>query len=119
MPDLIGNDLIFGVLLHKSDFLRLLALAEFIEKAAVKKYLAAPAPMRRKNGLQLPEQRTFPTPGGTAEDKELPRPDRQRKAGERIFFLLRVGKAQISDRKYLHSLSSFLSRITGVRTSIR
>ena len=75
--------------------------------------------MRRENGFELPQQRTFAAPGGAAENKKLTGLDGQRKIGNCLFFLFRIRKIQMVDCKDFHCLSSFRSRITGVRTSAR
>ena len=75
--------------------------------------------MRRENGFELPQQRTFTAPGGAAEHQKLPRTDGQREVGNCVLFLFGICEGQISDRKDFHCLSSFRSRITGVSTSAR
>ena len=119
MPDLIRDDLIFGTLLHEADLFGLFALVKGIQISSLKQNLAASAPVRRKDGFQLPQKRTFAASGGTAKHQKLARLDGQRQIGNCVFRLFRVSKIQAFDCKDFHCLSSFRSRITGVRTSAR
>ena len=75
--------------------------------------------MRRENGFELPQQRTFTASGGTAEHQKFARLNRQREIGNRVLFLFGIRKIQMFDCKEFHSLSSLRSRITGVSTSAR
>ena len=119
MPDLVGRDLVFRTLLHKADFFRLFALVKIVKISALKEDFAVSASMRRENGFELPQQRTFAAPGRAAEHQKLARSDRQCEVRDCLFFLLRVCKTQMVDCKEFHCLSSFRSRITGVSTSAR
>ena len=119
VPDLVGRDLVFRTLLHKADFFRLFALVKIVKISALKEDFAASASMRRENSFELPQQRTFAASGGAAEHQKLSRSDGQRQVGNRVLFLFRICKTQMVDCKDFHCLSSFRSRITGVRTSAR
>ena len=119
VPDLVGRDLIFRTLLHKADLLGLFALGQFIELLPIEQNFTGTSAMWREDGFELPQQRTFAAPGGAAEHQKLPRSDRQCEVGNRVLFLFRIRKIQVSDCKDFHCLSSFRSRITGVRTSAR
>ena len=75
--------------------------------------------MRRENGFELPQQRTFTASGGAAKHQKLARLDGQCKVKDCIFLLFWIRKIQMFDCKEFHSLSSLRSRITGVSTSAR
>ena len=119
VPDLVGRDLILRTLLHKAYFFCLFALVKGIKISALKQNFSRTSAVRRENGFELPQQRTFAAPGGAAEHQKLPRSDRQCEVRDCLFFLLRVCKTQMVDCKEFHCLSSFRSRITGVSTSAR
>ena len=119
MPDLVCNDLIFRALPNNAYFFCLFALVKGIKISAIEQDLAASAAMRREDGFELPEQRTFAAPGGAAEHQKLSRSDGQCEVRDCLFFLFRVCKTQMVDCKDFHCLSSFRSRITGVSTSAR
>ena len=119
MPDLICDDLILRALLHKADFFCLFALGQFVETLSVKQNFSGTSAMRREDSFELPEQRWFSAPGGAAERQKLTWLEGQRKVRDRLFFLFRVRKIQVSDCKDFHCLSSLRSRITGVNTSAR
>ena len=57
VPDLVGDDLVFGALLHKADFFSLFALGQFVEILSVKQNFSGTSAMRREDGFELPEQR--------------------------------------------------------------
>ena len=90
VPDLVGRDLILRTLLHKAYFFCLFALVKGIKISAVEQDLAASAAMRRENGFELPQQRTFTASGGAAEHQKLSRTDGQREVGNRVLFLFRI-----------------------------
>ena len=92
VPDLIRDDLILRALLHKPDLLSLFALGQLVELLSVEQDFAASASVRREDGFELPEQRTFTAPGRTAEDQELARLDRQCEVGNCLFFLFGICK---------------------------
>ena len=119
VPDLVGRDLVLRTLLHKADFFRLFALVKIVKISALKEDFAASASMRRENGFELPQQRTFTASGGAAEHQKLAWLDGQRQVGDCVLFLFRICKIQVSDCKDFHCLSSLRSRITGVSTSAR
>ena len=119
MPDLIRDDLVFGALLHEADFFCLFALVKRIEISSLKQNFSGTSAVRGKNGFELPQQRRFAASGGATEDQKLARLDGQREVGDCVFRLFGVRKIQVSDCKDFHCLSSFRSRITGVRTSAR
>ena len=119
MPDLVCNDLIFRALPNNAYFFCLFALVKGIKISALKQNFSGTSAVWRENGFELPQQRTFAAPGGAAEHQKLPRSDRQCEVGNRVLFLFRIRKIQVSDCKDFHCLSSFRSRITGVRTSAR
>ena len=119
VPDLVGYDLVFRTLLDKPDFLCLFALRYLVQGSALKQNLAAPAPVRGKHRLQLPQKRRFSAAGRAAEYQKFPGMDRQREIGNGLLFLLRVCKIQVVEREEFHCLSSFRSRMTGVSTSAR
>ena len=119
MPDLIRDDLILRALLHKADSFSLFALVKGIQISALEQNLTASASMRRENSFELPQKRTFSASGRTAKHQKLARLDGQRQVGDCVLFLFRICKIQVSDCKDFHCLSSFRSRITGVRTSAR
>ena len=119
MPDLVCNDLIFRALPNNAYFFCLFALVKGIKISAIEQDLAASAAMRRENGFELPQKRTFAAARGTAKHQKLAWLDGQRQVRECVLLLLRICEGQISDRKDFHCLSSFRSRITGVRTSAR
>ena len=51
MPNLIGDDLIVGILHHITDFTGLVPLAYFIQRHTVKEDLTIFLTVRSKNGL--------------------------------------------------------------------
>ena len=57
VPDLVGDDLVFGALLDKADFFSLFALGQFVEILSVKQNFSGTSAMRREDGFELPEQR--------------------------------------------------------------
>ena len=119
VPDLVGDDLVFGALLHKADLLGLFALVKGIKISALKQNFSGTSAVRGENGFHLPQKRTFAASGGAAEHQKLSRSDGQRQVGNRVLFLFRICKTQMVDCKDFHCLSSFRSRITGVSTSAR
>ena len=119
MPDLIRDDLVFGALLHEANLFCLFALVKGIQISSLKQNLAASAPVRRKDGFELPQQRRFAAARGAAKHQKLARLDGQRQIGNCVFRLFRVSKIQAFDCKDFHCLSSFRSSITGVNTSAR
>ena len=119
VPDLVGDDLVFGALLDKADFFSLFALGQFVEILSVKQNFSGTSAMRGEDGFELPQKCRSPAAGGAAEDQKLAGLDGQRQVRECVLLLLRICEGQISDRKDFHCLSSFRSRITGVRTSAR
>ena len=92
MPDLIRDDLILRALLHKAYSFSLFALGQFIELFFVEQDFTVSASMRRENGFELPEQRTFAAPGGAAEHQKLARLDGQCKVRDCIFLLFGICK---------------------------
>ncbi len=119
MPDLIRHDLIFRALPNNAYFFCLFALVKLVELSVFKQNFTASAPMRRKNGFQLPQKRRFAAARRTAEDQKLARLDGQRKVGNCLLFLFGVSEIQAFDCIDCHCRASFLLIITGVRTSAR
>ena len=119
VPDLVGDDLVFGTLLHEADLFGLFALVKRIEISSLKQNFSGTSAVRGKNGFELPQQRRFAAARGAAKHQKLARLDGQRQIGNCVFRLFRVSKIQAFDCKDFHCLSSFRSRITGVSTSAR
>ena len=117
VPDLVGDDLVFRALLHKADALRLLALRNVGERAAVEKDRAPVDAVGRKSGLQLAEERAFAAAGKPAERDEFARAERQAHVPQGGRKLPGVGKGQAFDAIELHVRASFLCSSTGVRQS--
>ena len=119
MPDLVCNDLIFRALPNNAYFFCLFALVKGIKISALKQNFSGTSAVRGENGFHLPQKRRFAAARGAAENQKLAWLDGQRQVGDCVLFLFRICKIQVSDCKDFHCLSSFRSRITGVRTSAR
>ncbi len=119
VPHLVGDDLVVRGLLHEADLLALGALVQFIQRSTLEQNFPRARPVGGEDGFQLPQQGAFSATGRAAQDEKFPRLHRQVKLPERLLLLLRVGEAQVPDRKSFHFLSSQRFRITGVRHNAR
>ena len=119
MPDLIRDDLVLRALLHKADALALLALVQRPQRSALEEDLPPEISRRGEDGLELPQQGALSAAGGAAKGNELPPGDGEGEMGKGILPLLRIGEAQVPDRKCFNFTSSLPFRINGVRHKAR
>ena len=117
VPDLVGHDLIFGILQHKADRARLLAARDLLQRYAAEYNLPAARTVRRKHALELPQQRRFAAAGRAAEHQKFSVRHRERDLPQRRGLLARIGKRQVADLIARHAQSSLQSRISGIRHS--
>ena len=61
MPHLVGDNLVLRALLHKADSCALLALIQLLQRPSLKADVTHPAAMGGQYGLELTQQRGFPT----------------------------------------------------------
>lgn len=99
MPDLVGDDLVIGTLLDKTDSLRLLPLIHGIQRLPFKEGSTTPPTMRRKNCFQLPQQRRLSAAGWAAEHQKFPLTNIQIYILQDSSGLLWIGKAKILNYK--------------------
>ena len=119
MPDLVGHELIVGVLQHEADPLALRARIEFAKRRVFKPDLSRTHAVRCERRLELAQQRRLAAARRAAQADEAARPDTERDILQRGHGRVGIGKGQVSDRKRIHTSASLHRKITGVRPSAR
>lgn len=71
MPDLVGDNLVFRVLLDKADFSGADPVVQFSQIVAFIKYFSLSISVRHHVFLHMPEQGTLPAAGFAADDDKL------------------------------------------------
>ena len=72
VPHLVGDNLVFGVLLHKADSGALLPLIQFFQRAPLETDASQPSAVGRQHRLELSQKRGLATPRRAAQHQEFP-----------------------------------------------
>ena len=106
VPHPVGDNLVVGRLLHKSDGRRLFARIHTVKRSAFKEHLSAPEPVRRKGAFELTQQRGLAAARRPAQYGKRPALQGKRDVLKRTARLFRVAKREIAHSYTLHVLSS-------------
>ena len=116
VPDLVGDDLVIGVLHNKADFPRLVPVRHLFERNAVKEHLSPTSPAGRQHGFQVPQKGTLAAAGGTAEHQKFSLGNGQVDMLQRVLPLGgSVRKGQILDLEMCHCRASFMCNTVGIK----
>ena len=115
MPDLIGNDLVIGILHDKSDLCRLLPVAYFAERNTPEKDLPCALSVGRQHCFKMPQERTFAAAGLSAQYKKFSLFHLETDVFQRMPALGGgIGKGQIFDIEMRHWMASFMCNAIGI-----
>ena len=113
VPDLIGDDLVFGVLHNEPDFGGGLAVGKLLQRHAAVPDLPRFLPVGRKLTLQKPQEGGLPAARFPAQHHEFAGVYGEGNAVQRRGIRTGVGKAHIFERKYFHVTASLISMKNG------
>ena len=113
VPYLVGDNLVVGVLQHKTDACTLLPKGQVTQGGVFKENFALQHTVRGQRGLELPQKGGLAAAGRTAKGDKFTGVNGQIQSVNGLILLFGVGKAQIFERKAFHLRSSFQFRIRG------
>ena len=115
MPDLIGNDLVIGILHDKSNLCRLLPVTDFAERNTPEKDFPCTLSIGRQYRFQVTQERTFPAAGLSTKNQKFSGLDGKADLFQRVSALgSSIGKGQILDMEMCHCTASFMCNAIGI-----
>ena len=114
MPYLIGDKLIVGILLHKTDLFALCSVINLSKRFAVKEQLSFRLTVRSQGRLQQSEQRRLSAAGSTEHRDEFAVFYSNVDIMKSRSICVRIGKAQIFDRNLFQRIPSPIFNTSGV-----
>ena len=117
MPDLVGDDLVVGILHDEADLCRLLRKRNIGKVFAAEEDAAAAVTVGGQDGLQVAQERGLAGAGLAAEDHIVAPVDGQINIVKDLSSCFGVGKGQIFDLKMRHVMASFQLRMMGISRS--
>ena len=107
MPDLVGDDLVVGILHDVADFGGLVPLAHLIQGNTVKQQRAASLAVGCENGFEMTQERRLSAAAAAAQGHIGPLPNGEIHVLQSVpAFGGRVGKGQILDLEMCHNRAS-------------